>query len=102
MSASIKNYLLLEQEIEKITHLGNISMIAHWDMATHLPSLSHVSRSQEMATLSCLIHEMSVSDKIKDLIEASHGEIENLDPWQRANLNLVKKKSNEMLLCSAS
>jgi carboxypeptidase Taq len=91
MSSKIENYRLLEQEQLRITHLNNIGMIAHWDAATGLPKGSVASRNEEMATFSAVLHEMSTSSKIGELIKAASGEAEYLDEWQKSNLALIKK-----------
>ena len=101
MTPRIKNYLLLEQELKKITHMRNIGMIAHWDAATGLPSGSALNRNEEMATLSTLIHEMSTSDRIGKLIEESKAEIEHLDDWQKANLQLTAKSYDKEICISS-
>ena len=95
MSNKINNYLKLEKEIEQISHLSNISSLVHWDSATMLRSGSAKTRQQEMATLESLIHEMSISQKFGDLIEAALPEQDFLDEWQKANLKLIKKSYEE-------
>ncbi len=91
MSSKIENYTRLEQELARITHVCNIGMLAHWDAATGLPNGSVASRNEEMATFSAVLHEMSTSAKIGQLIESSQGEVDYLDEWQKSNLALTKK-----------
>lgn len=91
MSSEIKNYIALEQELVKITHLSNITSVINWDAATMLPQGSAESRHQEMATLSSVIHEMKTSPRLGELIEKAYEERENLDEWQKANLDIVRK-----------
>ena len=91
MPSKIENYQRLEQELSRITHIRNIGMLAHWDAATGLPKESVASRNEEIATFSTVVHEMSTSEKIGQLIEASQGEVDYLDEWQKSNLTLTKK-----------
>ena len=91
MPSKIENYQRLEQELARITHIRNIGMLAHWDAATGLPKGSVRSRNEEIATFSAVVHEMSTSEKIGQLIEASQGEFDYLDEWQKSNLALTKK-----------
>ena len=91
MPSKIENYQRLEQELSRITHIRNIGMLAHWDAATGLPKESVASRNEEIATFSAVVHEMSTSEKIGQLIEASQGEFDYLDEWQKSNLALTKK-----------
>ncbi|MCF8494573.1 MAG: carboxypeptidase M32 [Rickettsiaceae bacterium] len=87
----MENYQRLEQELSRITHIRNIGMLAHWDAATGLPKESVASRNEEIATFSTVVHEMSTSEKVGQLIEASQGEVDYLDEWQKSNLTLTKK-----------
>ena len=85
MPSKIENYQRLEQELSRITHIRNIGMLAHWDAATGLPKESVASRNEEIATFSTVVHEMSTSEKVGQLIEASQGEVDYLDEWQKSN-----------------
>ncbi|MFK7968325.1 MAG: carboxypeptidase M32 [Rickettsiaceae bacterium] len=95
MSNKINNYIKLEKQIEKISHLGNIASLTHWDSATMLKAGSAKTRQQEMATLESLVHEMNTSQTLGDLIEAALLENEFLDNWQKTNLKLIKKSYEE-------
>jgi carboxypeptidase Taq len=95
MSSKINNYLNLEKQIEQISHLSNIASLAHWDSRAMLQPGSAGTRQQEIATFESFIHEMSVTEKLGDLIEASLLEKDFLDEWQAANLKLIKKSYYE-------
>lgn len=101
MSSKIKNYQQLEQELAKITHVRNIGMLAHWDAATGLPKESVASRNEEMATFSAVVHEMTTSEKIGQLIDDSQGEVDYLDEWQKSNLVLTKKSYDRQTCISS-
>ena len=101
MASKTENYQRLEQELAKITHMRNIGMLAHWDAATGLPKESVASRSEEIATFSAVIHEMSTSGKIGQLIDASQGEVDYLDEWQKSNLALTKKSYDSQICISS-
>ncbi|MDA9163585.1 carboxypeptidase M32 [Rickettsiaceae bacterium] len=85
------NYKKLEQKLEQITHLNNIASISHWDSATMLRPGSAASRQNESATFSGVIHEMSSSTEMGNLINGAIDEFDQLDDWQRANLANAKK-----------
>ncbi|NRB10054.1 MAG: carboxypeptidase M32 [Rickettsiaceae bacterium] len=91
MNKNITNYLTLEEELKKITHLGNLAAIMHWDSAVNLAPKSAPNRQKEMATFAGLIHEIFSSQTIGDLIKKAEEEQEYLDQWQQANLKLCKK-----------
>ena len=101
MSSKIENYLKLEKKLEELTHLGNIANIAHWDSATMLGSGSAASRQKEMATFSSVIHEMSTSNEMGDLINDSLTEFDHLDDWQRSNLASAKKSYDSQTCITA-
>jgi carboxypeptidase Taq len=101
MASKTENYQRLEQELAKITHMRNIGMLAHWDAATGLPKESVASRNEEIATFSAVIHEMSTSGKIGQLIDASQGEVDYLDEWQKSNLALTKKSYDSQICISS-
>ena len=101
MSSKIENYLKLEKKLEKLTHLGNIANIAHWDSATMLGSGSAANRQKEIATFSSVIHEMSTSNEMGDLINGSLAEFDHLDDWQRSNLASAKKSYDSQTCLTA-
>lgn len=101
MSSKIENYLKLEKKLEKLTHLGNIANIAHWDSATMLGSGSAANRQKEMATFSSVIHEMATSNEMGDLINGSLAEFDHLDDWQRSNLASAKKSYDSQTCLTA-
>ena len=96
----MKNYKKLEDNIRKIAHLSNICDLAHWDAATGLPVGATENRHREIASFKAVIHELSTSKELGELIEASFAEKNDLDDMQRVNLNLVKKKYNSQICVS--
>ncbi len=91
MKNNIPGYTRLAENFQRITHLGNIAGLAHWDAATNLPAGSAASRQQEMSTLSSVIHEMETSKEVGLLINDAISEFDHLDDWQRSNLAKIKK-----------
>lgn len=101
MTNKINNYQKLAEKFEQISHLKAISGLTHWDAAVMMPSGSAAKRHVEMATLQSLIHQMSTSKEMDDLIEAAGGDEESLNDWQKANLKLIKK-SHDKVKCISS
>lgn len=101
MASKIENYLKLEKKLEQLSHLGNIDSIAHWDSATMLGTGSAPSRQKEMATFSGLLHDMSVTEEMGDLIQNSLEEFDHLDDWQRSNLAKAKKSYDSQICITA-
>ncbi len=83
-------YDWLEQRFRRLGTLGEAASVLHWDLSVMMPSGGGEARSEQLATLSVLSHELvseaEVSDKL-DQAEASDG----LDPWQQANLREMRR-----------
>ena len=89
----MQNYLLLEKEIEEINQISNVVDILSWDIAVNMPIGSAESRTSEMSLLSSIIHSQLKSNKINELINAADAEISQLNTWQIANLQEIKRKT---------
>lgn len=88
----MKNYKLLEKEFEEIGQINNIISIIYWDIAVNIPKFSTDSRINEIALLNSIIHSRITSNKVKELIDASTSESNELDNWQITNLTAIKDK----------
>jgi carboxypeptidase Taq len=86
-----KHYTRLEARMQKVSHISNALSILHWDNSTYMPVGSAPSRSEEMATLSAMAHNMLVSSETKDLIDASKTNQHDLTIWEKANLREIEK-----------
>jgi carboxypeptidase Taq len=91
MPNKIASYLALEKKLSTITHLKNISSLAHWDAEINLPKGSTASRHQELATLAEVIHQISISKELGSLIESATQEVSGLNEWQKSNLAIIKR-----------
>ncbi len=101
MANKIIHYLKLEEKFEKIMQIGSIASLAHWDSAVMLQAGSANTRQKEVAALGSLIHEMSTSSEIADLITKANEDIESLNEWQKSNLGLIKKSYDQATCISA-
>ena len=88
-----KNYLKLCAIQEKIYNLNHAKSILNWDQATIMSVHGNHARSQSIAEISGLIHQLISKKNIKKLILAS--QVEDLNELERANLREIK---NEWLL----
>ncbi|GAB4164027.1 MAG: carboxypeptidase M32 [Rickettsiaceae bacterium] len=95
------SYQQLEKQLEIIVHLQNISNLAYWDASTCLPKGSAASRHKEIATFDAVIHEMSTCQEMGNLIDGALAEIDRLNEWQKANVQIVKKNYNSETCISA-
>lgn len=68
---SIQNPALLATQVyfRKIGHLESVIKILHWDQMTMLPEGAAVARSEQIALMTGLSHEMRISQELKGMIE---------------------------------
>ncbi|MGI4776276.1 MAG: carboxypeptidase M32 [Janthinobacterium lividum] len=91
MDESKNAYDLLEKRYDQINNLNNILGIIGWDYSTSMPPLSAATRQDEIATLSGLVHNMTISQEIKDLISSAEVDESELTQWQKSNLREIKR-----------
>jgi carboxypeptidase Taq len=85
------SYAQLSQKFAKIGRLQEVEAIVEWDQAVNMPEAAGASRAEAMATLSVVWHELQRDPKLGDLFAAAEQEA-NLDPWQRANLDEMRRQ----------
>ncbi|MBA2663280.1 MAG: carboxypeptidase M32 [Bradymonadaceae bacterium] len=78
-------YEELESHFGRLTRIEEAIGMLHWDAATMMPAGGAEARSEQLATLRVIAHEMLTDPKLAELIAASH-ENSELDAWQVANL----------------
>jgi len=86
------NYTKLENEFSVLSHFNNILGILYWDVAVNMPIGSGESRSNEIVTLTSLVHAMLKSPMLKELLSKAKEESKNLDDWQNANIREIERK----------
>lgn len=72
---------------KEIGILQSISSLAQWDNDVTMPKEGYRLRQDQMMFLSGQIYQRLNNPKIAELID----KCENLDEWQQANLNLIRK-----------
>ncbi|WP_375326792.1 carboxypeptidase M32 [Candidatus Tisiphia endosymbiont of Nemotelus uliginosus] len=87
----MKNYILLKQELEKISHIDNVISVLYWDISVNIPVGAINSRTKEIAYLSSLTHSILTSSKLGELVDSCTQDAELLDEWQLANVQAIKK-----------
>lgn len=91
-----------ERYLEKTRTLVDInaaSAVLNWDQETYMPDGAALGRAEQIATLSALVHQMSVSNDYRDLLDALKREAENngLDDWEKAAIR-ESAKEQEMAM----
>jgi carboxypeptidase Taq len=85
-------YAALESRFTKMYRLGGAAAILGWDAATMMPDNSNSPRSNTLATLEGLAHEMLIAPEMKQLISAAEKNSAKLNLWQQANLKLMRRQ----------
>ena len=83
-------YLELEGRFRRMGLIGDAGSILGWDRAAMMPEGGNGARSEVVATLRVLRHEMLTDAKVGDLMDEAGGD-NALDDWQRANLSEMRR-----------
>lgn len=83
-------YAELEEHFGKIGRLGDAVGVLYWDMATMMPAGGAEARSEQIATLRVIHHELQTDPKLAGLFEQVDGE--SLDAWQKANVEEMRRQ----------
>lgn len=83
-----------EQLKVRLTELGNLQQAAgvlSWDQQTFMPPGGAQARSQQLATLSSVIHERTVAPALEDLLSGLEAQRDQLDDIQRASIRNLRR-----------
>lgn len=83
-------YEKLEEHFEKINRIGEILGVLGWDHATMMPSGGAEARSEQLAMLKGMRHQMLTEPQIEEWLAAAE-ENDELDEWRRANVREMRR-----------
>ncbi|WED23219.1 carboxypeptidase M32 [Vibrio sp. JC009] len=86
----MSSYIKLKEHFKKISNFNHLSAICGWDQAAMMPSGGAQARSEAMAELHVLVHQMNTDPKLTDLF--SNAESETLGEQERASLREMKRQ----------
>jgi carboxypeptidase Taq len=66
----------LRKRLNRITHLNQAAAVLEWDQETYMPEGGAEARSQQVATLRSLAHQLLIDDQTARLLEAAQPESE--------------------------
>ncbi len=72
-----KQFQQLLEKVNEIHDLEKVTWLLSWDREVNAPSAGASIRSKQITTVSKLMHELSVSDEMGELIEKSADELAN-------------------------
>lgn len=85
----MSSYQALLEKVHEIHDLEKALALLHWDRETNMPKAGLSSRIQQTTTLSRLIHVMSTSDEMGELIEAAAAELDGA-PYDSNEASLIR------------
>ena len=86
-------YAELESRFRRIAAIGDALGILHWDAETLMPAGAAAGRSEQLATLRVLSHEILTDARTGALLDAAEAEATQAaaDPWKAANLREMRR-----------
>ncbi len=84
-------YAELETRFKRINLLRQSAGMLQWDLETLMPPGGAGARSEQLATLSVLAHELLTEPRVGELLETA-AQPNGLDPWQRANVKGMQRE----------
>jgi carboxypeptidase Taq len=85
------SYQKLEKRFGRLLALKEASGVLHWDASTMMPEggVSAEARSEQLAALGTVCHEIINNNETSDLLEEAEG-LSGLNNWQAANLREMR------------
>jgi carboxypeptidase Taq len=84
-------YDRLTARFTRIATLGEASSVLGWDAATMMPPGGGAARGDQLAVLAGLSHSLLSAPDLGDELAAAEATRGTLDPWQAANLRLMRQ-----------
>jgi carboxypeptidase Taq len=84
-------YTDLETRFRRLGAVEEAVAVLHWDAAAMMPPGGAAARSEQLATLRGIAHQLLTAPEIADLLDAAEREAAALGPWQRANLREMRR-----------
>ncbi len=85
-------YPELEARFRRLGTVEEAVAMLHWDAAAMMPPGGAASRTEQLATLRVIAHQLLTAPDIGDLLAAADGEGNSLDSWQRANIREMRRR----------
>ncbi|MFW9921348.1 MAG: carboxypeptidase M32, partial [Candidatus Thorarchaeota archaeon] len=88
-------YEQLLSKVKELSLIGSAAGIIHWDLETYMPPGAIMLRSEQLATLSKIIHRMTVDPEIGKLLDAAENDKDSVDELAQRNLYLLRKSYDQ-------
>lgn len=90
MSSTTPHYDALTAHLARLDHLEGATGMLHWDAACMMPKGGAGERSEQLAVLRVLAHQLATDARVADWLKGAEGEA--LDDRQAANLREAKRQ----------
>ncbi|WP_431222382.1 carboxypeptidase M32 [Serratia sp. L9] len=94
--SSLTAYDQLRALFTRLARFAHLSAISGWDMQTMMPPGGNKARSEALAELSVLQHQILTAQKTGELL--NHAQQESLDEFDRANLLEMRRQYDNAVL----
>lgn len=85
-------YQQLESRFRRHSVLQGASAVLHWDSAVMMPLGGAPARSDQLAELALVCHEILTAPDLGDLLNSAEENAAGLDDWQAANLAAMRRR----------
>jgi carboxypeptidase Taq len=85
-------YQRLEARFRRLGQLDEAIRLLQWDAAAMMPAGGAGGRSEQLAALRLIAHEILTAPEIPDLFAAAESDTAALDPWRQANLREMRRR----------
>jgi|HubBroStandDraft_1064217.scaffolds.fasta_scaffold00020_21 carboxypeptidase Taq len=83
-------YHQLETRFARLGALHEAMAVLNWDHASMMPTGGAEARRSQISTLEVVCHEILTDPAMRDVLPAAEAQ-NDLDPWQRANLDEMRR-----------
>jgi len=91
MSSNLDAYRRLEARFHRLGALGGAVAVLNWDWATVMPSGGVEARTEQVAQLRLIEHEILAAAATGEHLDEAEEAAAELEPWQRANLGEMRR-----------
>jgi carboxypeptidase Taq len=85
-------YEELSRRFRRLNALQQAAGVLHWDMSAVMPAGGAEARTEQLATLSVVCHEILTDPSLDALFDRASDETKGLDTWTRANLKEMHRR----------
>lgn len=85
-------YSELETRFRRLGTVEEAIAVLHWDAAAMMPAGGGPARTEQLATMRLIAHEISTAPELGDLLAAAESAAASLGRWQHANLAEMRRR----------